>query len=812
MENILRHKRKSDAIISRMSRGLVACAECRRMKLKCDKKIPCSTCVRRECSSICPTGILGSRQASRTALVEGSSGRRTQEAIARLRERNIQLEDALAIAHSHVSKDIHPLLANSPPRRRPEDDLEVEKVTEVLGTLTVGEAGDLKYFGPSAEIETLLQAAGVGDKLPSALVSPQPNLGNTLESFSTKTPLSSTLNMESFVSTILNDLPERIRAWSLCETFYKHYPMYTLPIPQEELIQVYLSPIYNYLESSRADRSLPIPSLTFRPHRCAIAFFAFALGAWLDLSQEHYWVEADRYFQVGLSCLSMQSIFYSPEVASAQALFLLAYYNELRGAASTSTLGPSWMIISLACKIAQALGLHRDSAYWDLDKVTVQRRRWLYWELVSMETLHSLWTGRPLGNRKSYIDAKLPDDVGRKDALGQPLQGFFRWKHEAVRDCYLDVVEKLLAASPAKYEAILELDRTVRAKEIPGHLNRILINAEDGSTLTAPEFMHTCIHGVARSLVLLSIHRSHLTAALKDSSGDPLRSRYAPSFLASYRAASWVVKSFHAGQRRFPALFARLWHPWTAVSTAAMVLGSIATHAPSSLVGSSPLEELRVASSMFEEAAALTVSHRTKNAAKIVQRILAMAEEAQALHSAADAGVVQSCIFIPPTNYGDDELAIFGGQARLSPSDPHSGSTQSREGTSYNFNSPIFSSGSLNNVHPSLIDFLTTAPMTQVASPATFQEIQMTTCGPPFVSPFLNPGFMPPQLDNWAPSSLAASQNQYHFGDNSGQPTSGLQISDTFENYLTEPTPVDLDSEPNTVTPWQDFMIQHSFT
>ncbi|KAH8801810.1 hypothetical protein DL96DRAFT_780732 [Flagelloscypha sp. PMI_526] len=52
MENILQPKRKSKIFLSRMSRGLVACAECKRMKLKCDKKIPCSTCVRRECPSI----------------------------------------------------------------------------------------------------------------------------------------------------------------------------------------------------------------------------------------------------------------------------------------------------------------------------------------------------------------------------------------------------------------------------------------------------------------------------------------------------------------------------------------------------------------------------------------------------------------------------------------------------------------------------------------------------------------------------------------------------------------------------------------
>ncbi|KAH8826485.1 hypothetical protein DL96DRAFT_1681536 [Flagelloscypha sp. PMI_526] len=709
--------------------------------------------------------------------------------------RNLQLEDALAFSHSHISKDAHPLLAENPQRGQLQDDPEVNKVIEVLGTLAVGEAGEVKYFGPSAMTEPLHQAVSAKGKPTSSHVFPQQDLGSVVESFPTQIPLGSPLSMESFVNTIIHDLPERKRAWVLCNSFYEHYPITSMPIQQKELAQGYLSPMYKYLEDSRGDPSLLIPSAAFRPHRCAVAFFTFALGAWLDLDQERYWVEADRYFQIGLSCLSMQSIFYSPEVASVEALFLLTYYNELRGEASTSTTSPSWTILSLACKIGQGLGLHRDPAQWDLDKTTVQHRRWLYWELTTMELFHCLGTGRPLSSRPSYVDTELPDDVDQTDAHGEPLEGFFRWKHAAIRDCYLDVAETLVAATPVKYEVILELDRKVRAKEIPAHLNRIIVDAEDGPNLTLPDFIHT-----------------HLTEALKDSSGNPLKSRYAPSFLASYRAASWVVKSYHAAQRRFPALFARHYHPWTAVLTAAMVLGSIAIHAPSSLVGNGPLEELRVATAMFEEAASQAVSHRTKNGAKIVRNLLAKAEEVQALPLVANAGANQSGISIPPTNYGDDELAMFGGQARLFATNSSTTLLQSSEDSSYNINSPTFSSVSLDDVHPSLIDFLTTAPITQVASSTTFQEMQGTTLEPSFTFPFREPGFASTHLDGWESSALFASQGLYDIGKFGDSSTPGSQTLDTFENYLTLPEPVNLGHEPGTVTPWQDFMIQHSLT
>lgn len=36
--------------------GELSCAECHRLKLKCDKKLPCGSCKRRGCESICPLG------------------------------------------------------------------------------------------------------------------------------------------------------------------------------------------------------------------------------------------------------------------------------------------------------------------------------------------------------------------------------------------------------------------------------------------------------------------------------------------------------------------------------------------------------------------------------------------------------------------------------------------------------------------------------------------------------------------------------------------------------------------------------------
>ncbi|KIR39943.1 hypothetical protein I307_04958 [Cryptococcus deuterogattii 99/473] len=40
----------------RRQRQLYSCAECRRLKLKCDRQVPCSNCIRRGCQELCPNG------------------------------------------------------------------------------------------------------------------------------------------------------------------------------------------------------------------------------------------------------------------------------------------------------------------------------------------------------------------------------------------------------------------------------------------------------------------------------------------------------------------------------------------------------------------------------------------------------------------------------------------------------------------------------------------------------------------------------------------------------------------------------------
>ena len=62
---------------NKRNRGAISCAECRRLKLKCDKTVPCSSCSRRGCASICPNGSLTTGQGTRSVTKQFSSEKRS---------------------------------------------------------------------------------------------------------------------------------------------------------------------------------------------------------------------------------------------------------------------------------------------------------------------------------------------------------------------------------------------------------------------------------------------------------------------------------------------------------------------------------------------------------------------------------------------------------------------------------------------------------------------------------------------------------------------------------------------------------------
>ena len=164
---------------------------------------------------------------------------------------------------------------------------------------------------------------------------------------------------------ILNHLPPQPRAWSLYETYAEHVSWLFGPVKRDEMIDDILSPIYKATKENQTFGSNPLESLS--PHKSAVLFFVFAMGALVDLTLEpcellHHCLpganeclsmpftsdstESETYYHLGCACLSLRSVFDSPEIHTVQAVFLMAAFHIWGGKKHTmdSAVGPQIIV------------------------------------------------------------------------------------------------------------------------------------------------------------------------------------------------------------------------------------------------------------------------------------------------------------------------------------------------------------------------------------------------------------------------------------------------------------------------------------
>ncbi|KAL1410582.1 hypothetical protein Q8F55_004595 [Vanrija albida] len=95
----------------RRSRKQLSCAECHRLKLKCDRQVPCSNCVRRECTELCPNSVR----------VKKSRNEAEGQVVSELRERLAAIEGLLSSSLSGSSRRQRDSRSSSRDRERSRD-------------------------------------------------------------------------------------------------------------------------------------------------------------------------------------------------------------------------------------------------------------------------------------------------------------------------------------------------------------------------------------------------------------------------------------------------------------------------------------------------------------------------------------------------------------------------------------------------------------------------------------------------------------------------------------------------------------------
>ncbi|KAJ7750922.1 fungal-specific transcription factor domain-containing protein [Mycena maculata] len=638
-------------------RGELSCAECRRLKLKCDKNVPCGSCVRRGCESICPCGILSAGQGTRFILADTDQ---LHAKIAEMSQRIRQLEEALAILQGVVSNERHPLLAGDllsikfaaeAPKRTEPSVAQQDPVIDALGTLTMGDSGEVKYFGRSAGTETLLVAEDYSDdeEATDTQTPLPPEIAEIGDVFPSGRPNSAKLQ---HIRTLL---PPYERATDLCDSYFLHGALFFRPIKRDELLGPFIQSIY-------APEGTTEDSEAATPHALATFFFVLALGALLDLRLPPYNDEAERFYGAGRAALGLRAVYDSPLVDTVRAIGLMATYHSLAG--KKYSRDSAWCLMSIAAKLAQSIGLHRDSARWHMDPKMVQNRRTLFWDVFTCDVSHSLALGRPPSIHLSYVDCEYPEDEEcTLTDLGEIRPGFWRSKYHFARDIWMALAEATLTAKAPGYAIVLELDRRVRELSVPDSFKPYATRADgEVAYYSSSESLRGFYASQYRTVTMIYLHRSFFAQAMLDLPANPLRSPFATSFLTAFRSASVIIKATAYQYDRCAEMAMRVWFLLHHTFSAAVIAGTVVTLSPKSNIAASALLDLGLAVELFQRTA--TQSHRAKLASAVLSKLRDRAVRAYSQHSTPPVPTTGPAPERPEDDT-TDELAIFGGQTRV---------------------------------------------------------------------------------------------------------------------------------------------------
>ncbi|KAF9232449.1 fungal-specific transcription factor domain-containing protein [Melanogaster broomeanus] len=683
----------SREIEQKRNNGQISCAECRRLKIKCDKQIPCQSCQRRGCAALCPNGVLATGQGTRFVL---AATEHLHRRIAKMSERIRLLEDALGELQSQRSTEPHPLLRDdllgvnqkddepsipSDESGAPSHPLEV---LDAFGTLSITDHGISRFFGPTGGSECLLMSDNIAlqesiDSPPDqARDSKSPSLPQDVRMFSQAFPFTPMGPVAAVRELIEGQLPNWERANYLTQTYSEQAGWLFRGVPKEQIEDELLPVYYSNAPLKATDDEHN------SAHSLAVLFLVFAVGALVDLRQEPGNAEAEHYHQIARAAICLQPVLEKPTLVTIEALHLLSIYNAMSGNELTgreTSMETTWSLIVLAAHLSQSdtAELDRDSVRWSLPDEVVQRRRILFWDLFVADAWHSLDTGRPPSLSLAYIDCRFPG-IGSAGETGTS-GSFESWGFRFACECVAEVAARTLTAEAPSYATIMELDRKVREFAIPEPAAQMATSASGPIPLSISGEDMPPSESMARFVMSHSREVSNFFAqAIIENPVNPLKSQYAPSFLAAYRASSTILRTIEAQYAIHPNLCARFWSTWTFAFSAAVVFGTIVTRGPRSPLASNAIKDLDDACLLFTKSA--TLSRRAAKALPILTKLSEKAHTAlAAVQNDKATGQVGQQWAVKEEDDEDDELAIFAGRTRFVSTKRLPESAQASEGT-----------------------------------------------------------------------------------------------------------------------------------
>lgn len=689
-----------------------------------------------------------------------ASTQELHEKIQELANRVRQLEDGLRLSHAKASSETHPLLSEdllaikAPLQRDPAPCRQVKEVgldmqadadpIDAVGSLSIV-GGREKYYGHTANSWLFLQNEcheEDGDRWFDKL---RDHLPFIVLDQATRLPVSPLHPERQTVDlqTLCLYLPSAARTLELGSIYFRYAAWMYNPISTESFHNQIYATFYDH------NRALePVPEQLLY-HRLSVLFLVLAIGCLMDTSLPAYNLEAEKYRWLARAALFHSHFFEEPTMLVVQSLLLMSFYLFLADRHGSRN-GIRWAIMGIATKLAQSIGLHRDSGRWNIDSEEIKARRVLFWELFTYDLWQCHTFGRPPSFSLAHINCKMPFANDSSDE-----QAFHAWKHRFTSECMNVLHDQAFGARLPTYATVLQLDRKMRAFPVPPILQVAGFGSSEIRLGALPE---TAMLTLQRHVVLairetnlLYLHRGFFAKAISDHAKDPLSSPYGTSVIAAYRSAGSLVALMRNLHSQMGELSERLWFLWTHMFSCTIVLGSIVTRCPSMSLAPSALQQLNSACDLFSSTA-----HRFR-AGKVLDIMLRLQEKAQ--FSLKEYREGRGCPLnkstMSPSSVSensleaDDELSVLGGKTRLVKGEPSSTPPMEQSPNTFNPIVPLpLTPGMQGDMHPNVREYLHSFPNSKLphSSSTVMDKTLLYGNGPPLSTQGMTTGSDLPQF------------------------------------------------------------------
>lgn len=419
----------ASAPLQKRRRVTRACDECRRKKIKCDGKQPCTHCqvYSYDCTYDKPSNRRRNPAPQYIEALENKLSR--AETLLRKFMPDVDLNDSSldpAVQQEFRMREQARLRAAATKGKHSSSssslDAQLHSMIETVGQLDLDERGDYDFQGNSSGTvffkrmkEHFRSLLGRDYQIPFLPRPPRPAGVATLDS---PRPSSSS-RMPPSNSSSIYDLPPKERALALCSESLNNATCL--------LRIVHIPSFYKMLDGLY---ETPADSLGKEGQRSlALAYTVMALGCMYNIPEKDstsatpYKIAVDEAFKYYSAARALlQDITECRDLTSLQALLFMILFIQ-----SISNLSTCYGFVGIALRSALRMGLHRHLPHIKLNPIESETRKRVFYICRQMDTYVSALLGFPLLLNDEDIDQPLPTPVDdqfiTKDAINTPPPG-----------------------------------------------------------------------------------------------------------------------------------------------------------------------------------------------------------------------------------------------------------------------------------------------------------------------------------------------------------------------------------------------------